>query len=270
MATQSQKMPRPRVRRSRTPATRSVARELGRAYEILRAGNGHLGWWPGRTRIEIIVGAILTQNTAWTNVETAIGRLRRQQLLSVPGLRRATTEQLEEAIRPSGYFRQKARKLRTFLDLLDGSYGGSLVRMSRAATEKLRSDLLATWGIGPETADSILLYAFGRPVFVVDAYTERVAVRHGWIRRPVTYARLQEIFARHLPTDVELYNDYHAQLVWVGKHYCRPRPRCADCPLRVLLRGARTAACTTEGGSIATQGAVSGSGADHTHSRRSP
>ncbi|MBD3236972.1 MAG: endonuclease III domain-containing protein [Candidatus Eisenbacteria bacterium] len=213
---------------------RGLGPQLLRTYEILRARNGHLGWWPGRTRIEVIVGAILTQNTAWSNVERAIARLRAARLLSVAGLRRATDPQLEAAIRPSGYFRQKRRKLRAFLALLDRAYGGSLARMARAPTAALRAELLATWGIGPETADSILLYAFGRPVFVVDAYTERIAMRHGWIHPPRRYDRLQALFTRHLPTDADLYNDYHAQLVWVGKHHCRPQPRCHDCPLRVL------------------------------------
>ncbi|MCK4414197.1 MAG: endonuclease III domain-containing protein [Candidatus Eisenbacteria sp.] len=207
-----------------------------RAYRILRRMNGHLGWWPGRTRLEIIVGAILTQNTAWTNVEQAIATLRAGCLLSVRALRAAPSSELETAIRPSGYFRQKARKLKAFIAMLDLEFGGSLARMGRVPARELRERLLATWGIGPETADSILLYAFDHPTFVVDAYTQRVAERHGWKPARPGYEGLQELFTRNLPCRRELYNDYHAQVVWVGKHFCRTRPRCEGCPLRVLFK----------------------------------
>lgn len=218
-----------------TPIRASDAsRQIRQTYRILRSRNGHLNWWPGRTRIEIIVGAILTQNTAWTNVEKAIASLRARGLLSVAGLRSAGTRELQQAIRPSGYFRQKARKLKAFLALLDQTYGGRLANMRRVPTDRLRIQLLATWGIGPETADSILLYAMDRPVFVVDAYTRRVASRHGWIGEPSSYQDLQELFVGNLPRDLDLYNDYHAQIVWLGKHYCRTRARCEDCPLKVL------------------------------------
>lgn len=214
---------------------RPTAADLRCAYRILRDWNGDLGWWPGRTRCEVIVGAILTQNTAWTNVERAIAAMRPARLLSVHGLRRARRPDLERAIRASGYFRQKARKLKAFVALLDGEYGGSLARMGRTPTARLRERLLATWGIGPETADSILLYAFERPAFVVDAYTQRIAARHGWAPAGASYASLQSLFTERLPRSVPLYNDYHAQLVWVGKHHCRRVPRCSGCPLQVLL-----------------------------------
>ncbi|MFC1572176.1 endonuclease III domain-containing protein [Candidatus Eisenbacteria bacterium] len=212
-------------------------RDIHRAYRLLHARNGLLGWWPGRTRLEIIVGAILTQNTAWTNVEKAIRALRAARLLSLRGLRSAGLPELEEAIRPSGYFRQKARKLKAFLTCLDDDFGGRLNRMARPATPELRERLLAIWGIGPETADSVLLYAFNRRTFVVDTYTKRVACRHGWIRPNPSYDDLQALFSRHLPEDVPLYNDYHAQMVWVGKHYCRTKPQCEGCPLKPLLLG---------------------------------
>jgi endonuclease-3 related protein len=218
-----------------TRPDRPTAADLRRAYRILRARNGDLDWWPGRTRFEVIVGAILTQNTAWTNVERAIAAMRPARLLTVGGLRHARLPDLERAIRASGYFRQKARKLKAFLALLDGEFGGRLARMGRAPTERLRPRLLATWGIGPETADSILLYAFDRPVFVVDAYTQRIAARHGWAPARAGYASLQRLFTERLPRSVPLYNDYHAQLVWVGKHHCRRVPRCSECPLRALL-----------------------------------
>jgi len=226
----------------------SVRRDVRRAYRILRRRNGHLDWWPGRTPLEVVVGAILTQNTSWTNVERAIAALARGRLMSLRALRRATPAELERAIRPSGYFRQKARKLKAFVALCDTRYAGSLARMGRTPTASLRDALLATWGIGPETADSILLYAFDRPVFVVDAYTARVAQRHAWVAAGCGYHALQRFFQEQLRgarvrahpggprlERVALYNDYHAQLVWVGKHHCRPRPRCAACPLRPLL-----------------------------------
>lgn len=228
-----------------------TAADLRRAYRILRARNGDLGWWPGRTRLEVIVGAILTQNTAWTNVERAIAAMRPARLLSVRGLRHARRPDLERAIHASGYFRQKARKLRAFLALLDGEFGGRLARMGREPTARLRERLLATWGIGPETADSILLYAFDRPVFVVDAYTQRIAARHGWAPARTSYASLQCLFTERLPRSIPLYKDCHAQLVWVGKHYCRRVPRCSACPLRMLLptqeAAARSSSTTTPG-----------------------
>ncbi|MFH1143165.1 MAG: hypothetical protein V1774_01310 [Candidatus Eisenbacteria bacterium] len=216
-------------------AARKPLPDIRRAYRILRRRNGHLHWWPGRTRLEIITGAILTQNTAWTNVEQAIRRLRASGLLSLSALRTADRQVLEEAIRPSGYYRQKARKLAAFLELLDRRHRGSLAVMGRCPTTDLRNALLATWGIGPETADSILLYAFRRPVFVVDTYTHRVALRHRWARGRPSYDALQCLFVSNLPASIDVYNDYHAQIVWVGKHYCRTAPRCKECPLRGLL-----------------------------------
>lgn len=201
------------------------------AYHLLRRHNGDQHWWPGNTPLEVIVGAILTQNTAWTNVEKAIRALRGGRLLSLRALREVSVERLEEAIRPAGYFRQKARKLKEFVRFIDERHAGSLKRVARAETALLREQLLGVWGIGPETADSILLYALERPVFVVDTYTKRVAVRHGWISPGSTYAEIQALFIRHLPRSVALYNDYHAQLVWVGKHHCGTMARCEGCPL---------------------------------------
>ena len=259
---------RPGAPSPRRPARRGrpdgdLRREIRRAYRILRARNGHLGWWPGRTPLEVVVGAILTQNTAWVNVEQAIRALRARRLLSVRALREVSPTSLEAAIRPAGYFRQKARKLKEFIEMLDREHAGRLARMGSAPTPALRRQLLATWGIGPETADSILLYAFERPVFVVDAYTQRVAARHGWIAEDAAYGQLQELFLRHLGReDAALFNYYHAQIVWVGKHFCRPRPRCADCPLRPLLPGAAPLA-------IGPQGTWSGAAGVYTHRRGS-
>jgi len=198
-----------------------------------RWGSQH--WWPGRTPLEIIVGAILTQNTNWANVEKAIANLRRAGLLSVRGLRRASEDELAAAVRPSGYYRQKARRLKAFVQFLQAHYRGSLARMLREPTDRLRPRLLAVHGIGPETADSILLYAAGRPVFVVDAYTRRVLRRHGWIRGDEPYDEIAALFMQALPRDPQLYNEYHALLVRLGKTYCRPRPRCEGCPLQNRL-----------------------------------
>lgn len=209
-------------------------RTLLAIYSTLFDDHGSCDWWPGRTRIEIIIGAILTQNTAWVNVEKAIGSLKARRWLSVKAIREVPEGRLAESIRASGYFRQKARKLKAFVSWLDGRHGGSLARAARADTEILRAELLAVWGIGNETADSILLYAFGRPVFVVDAYTHRILRRHG-LHPGGGYEDVRETMERLLPRDVGLYNDYHAQLVWTGHHFCRTRPRCESCPLRSYL-----------------------------------
>ena len=218
-----------------TPASDSASRRtLLAIYSTLFDDHGSREWWPGRTRIEIIVGAILTQNTAWVNVEKAIGSLRARRLLSLKALREVPEGKLAESIRASGYFRQKARKLKAFVLWLDERHGGSLAKAARAETDSLRAELLAVWGIGNETADSILLYAFGRPVFVVDAYTHRVLRRHG-LHPGGGYEAVRGMMERLLPRDVDLYNDYHAQLVWTGHHFCRPRPRCDSCPLRRYL-----------------------------------
>lgn len=209
-------------------------------YAALRAASGPRNWWPGRTRLEIILGAILAQNTAWTNAERALRALRAEGLLNLQRLRRVPVARLAEVIRSSGAYRQKARKVRAFLDLLEADFGGSLARVARLETGPLRAWLLSVWGIGPETADSILLYAYGRPVFVVDAYTERVLRRHALIRPGAGYAEIQRFFLARLPADASLYNDYHAQLVRVGQLHCGRRPRCDGCPLEPFLpRGPR-------------------------------
>lgn len=205
------------------------------AYEILLKANGPLSWWPGNSPLEIIVGAILTQNTAWTNVETAIGRLKAENLLSVKALREVELPSLENAIRPSGYFRQKSRKLKALILWLDTHHGGRLANLKQVPTADLRIQLLSIWGVGPETADSILLYALERVAFVVDTYTKRLARRHGWIRERASYDDLQRCFTEVLPVAIELYNDYHAQIVMVGKHFCGPKQKCENCPLNVLL-----------------------------------
>jgi endonuclease III related protein len=184
-----------------------------------------------------VVGAILTQNTAWGNVERALAALRARRLLAAASLSGLAPGRLASLIRSSGTFRVKARRLRAFLAYLNERYQGSLDRMSRAPLDVLRRELLAVPGIGPETADSVLLYALGRPVFVVDAYTRRVLARHRLLPHDAGYEEVRAFFEHHLPSDPRLFNEYHALLVAVGKAYCRSRPRCAECPLRFDLRG---------------------------------
>jgi len=207
-------------------------------YDTLLAYYGHRGWWPGETVIEIIVGAILTQNTSWKNVERAITNLKHRNLLTVRALLRADVADLAEAVRPSGYYNIKARRLRSFLDFLARRYRGSLAAMFRQPLDRLRAEILSVKGIGPETADSILLYAGGLPVFVVDLYTYRLVTRHGWLPERIDYHNMQRWFAERLPQEIDLYKDFHAQIVAVGNEFCRKRPRCQDCPLRIYLPSA--------------------------------
>lgn len=223
------------------PLVRQSARrsELQDYFETLSRSLGPMGWWPGRTPFEVIVGAILTQNTAWTNVEKAIANLRRERLLTPRAIERVSEPRLAKLIRPSGYFRQKAKKLKAFVQFLRAEYGGSLVKMFRTPTPELRRQLLDIWGIGPETADSILLYAGQHAVFVVDAYTYRILGRHGLLPgtgRAPDYETVRAFFETRLPRNAQLYNEFHALLVNVGKNWCRTRdPRCEECPLKPHL-----------------------------------
>jgi endonuclease-3 related protein len=205
-------------------------------YDVLFAAHGPQHWWPGRTAFEIIVGAILTQNTSWSNVEIAMRNLRREKLLAPGAIERASLPRLAKFIRSSGYFRQKAKKLKCFVRFLRSEYEGSLNRMFRSPTEVLRKKLLNVHGIGPETADAILLYAAKHPVFVVDAYTRRMLERHGLAEPTHSYEEIRQLFERSLPIDVSLYNEFHALIVRNGKEYCRTsNPRCSECPLHSLL-----------------------------------
>ncbi len=167
-------------------------------YRALFETWGPQNWWPARSQFEVIVGAFLTQNTSWNNVEIALANLRAAHVLSIRGIRNIALGKLEQLIRPSGYFRQKARRLKTFIEFLDGRYGGSLKRMFASPTMKLRVELLALNGAGPETADSILLYAGNHPVFVVDAYTERVLTRHGILPNTASYEDVRNLFEQAL------------------------------------------------------------------------
>lgn len=205
-------------------------------HRVLADKLGPQHWWPAETPFEVIVGAILTQNTSWKNVEAAITNLKREKLLSPLAIEKVSVPRLERLIRSSGYFRQKAKKLKAFVRFLRLEYGGALKRMFRTPTGELREKLLGVHGIGPETADSILLYAARKEVFVVDAYTKRILSRHGWTEEDVDYEEMRSLVENNLPRDVSLYNEFHAQFVQVGKNWCRPRdPRCSECPLGPFL-----------------------------------
>lgn len=247
--------------------------EIRRYYDVLYRAWGAQHWWPAETRFEVIVGAYLTQNTAWINVEQALNNLRRADVLSLEGIRKVRRTRLERLLRPSGYFRQKAQRLKTFVAFLDKEHSGSLDRMFSEPTEKLRQQLLSLNGVGPETADSILLYAGNHPVFVVDAYTRRILDRHGILTEKAPYADIRELFERslapigdrqelkspgarthlesgfrgaaHPPSAmstanrtalVQVYNEMHGLIVGVGKQYCRKaKAACEGCPLHPFL-----------------------------------
>lgn len=204
-------------------------------YRLLLDAFGPQHWWPGETPFEIALGAILTQNTSWSNVERAIANLKAAGLLDADRLHALDMEQLETLIRPAGYFRVKAKRLRNFTTWLCDRYEGDMQNLDPVPTRRLREELLAISGIGPETADSILLYALNRPVFVVDTYTARVMVRHGLLApEELDYSRLQDLFTSSLEPEVALFNEFHALLVRAGKDYCKPRPKCEPCPLAPL------------------------------------
>ena len=215
----------------RQPAP-SIGHRLAALYRSMHTALGPQGWWPGRTRFEVIVGAILTQNTAWTNVAQALANLRRARVLTPARLASLPRDRLAALIRPAGYYNIKAARLRHFLRYLGSRYRLRLDRMLTRQPSRLRQELLAVSGIGPETADSILLYAGKIPAFVVDAYTRRILSRHGLIASDASYDAVQVLLMRSLPPSAALYNEYHALLVAVGKTFCRPTPRCAGCPLR--------------------------------------
>jgi endonuclease III related protein len=241
-------------------------------YSVLANAWGPQHWWPAQTRFEVIVGAYLTQNTAWTNVEQALSGLRWARLLNLDGIRRAPLTTIERLIRPSGYFRQKALRLKTFVVFVDERYAGSLTKLFSEPTNKLREELLGLNGIGPETADSILLYAGNQPVFVVDAYTRRILERHEIVNPKDSYEDIRQLFEKalvsivncqqHQPTEVraslvsglagahppsrmstarrsalvQVYNEMHGLIVRVGKNYCRKsQPLCDRCPLQPFL-----------------------------------
>ncbi len=211
---------------------------LAEIYRRLDEAYGNQRWWPGDTPFEVAVGAILTQNTAWANVERAIANLKTAGLLEAAKLAALPASAVAPLIKPAGYYNVKAQRLRSFLDFLAEECAGDVASLARHGLTDAREKLLAVRGVGPETADSILLYACGLPTFVVDAYTYRVLHRHGLAEEAATYDEVKEIFESNLEGDAALFNQFHALLVRVGREHCRRRePRCADCPLEGISRG---------------------------------
>ena len=206
-------------------------KELLTIYHTLLSFFGEQGWWPADTPFEVIVGAVLTQNTAWRNVERAIENLKEEGVLTPLGLRGIDEARLAELIRPAGYYNVKAKRLKSLIAFLDRGYGGDLMKMFSEPFSSLREKILMVKGIGPETADSILLYAGEKPIFVVDAYTRRILSRHGMIADSASYGDIQGLFMRSLPQDVSLYQEYHALFVQLAKTFCKTTPHCAECPL---------------------------------------
>ena len=211
-----------------------INEQLTEIYQLLFRYFGHQHWWPGESRFEIITGAVLTQNTNWANVEKAIANLKAANLLTADKLHNLDITELAELIRPAGYYNIKAKRLNNFLDWLFENYDGKLTSLDRLDTNRLRAELLGVKGIGRETADSILLYAFSREVFVVDTYTARVVLRHSLIDVDADYEQIRELFQSNLPADTKLFNEYHALLVRLGKEFCKPRAKCDRCPLENL------------------------------------
>lgn len=209
---------------------------LIKIYQKLYENYGARNWWPGETTFEVMVGAILTQNTSWKNVEKAIGRLKEQNLLTPEGIYQIKKSKLSKLIRSSGYYRVKADRLKSFVRFLFSEYSGKIYRMEFERDEDLREKLLRVKGIGPETADSILLYGLKRPIFVVDAYTKRILSRHGIVPENASYEEIQGLFMSNLPHDEKLFNEYHALLVHLGKTLCKKNAKCDICPLKMENR----------------------------------
>jgi endonuclease III related protein len=216
----------------------TTAETLESMYELMLKRFGPQHWWPGQTEYEMMVGAILTQNTAWTNVAKAIANLRREDALSPQVIHGMDVEKLAELIRPAGYYNVKARRLKNFSEWLMDRCQGDLKRLDKVDTEVLREELLGVSGIGRETADSILLYAMNRTTFVVDAYTARVFFRHFIIDADADYELIKEICQQNLPADRQMFNEYHALLVRTGKDFCKTKALCKGCPLESLSHDA--------------------------------
>ena len=207
-------------------------KKLLQIYRKLYSAIGPRHWWPADTPFEIIIGAILTQNTSWRNVEKAIHALKEKNLLNPRKLLEVDETLLAETVRSSGFYNIKAKRIKNFVRFLFTHYQGSLGKMFSEKVIPLREELLKVNGIGPETADSILLYAGEKPIFVVDAYTRRIVERHNLISKDASYDELQKLFMENLGKNVAMFNEYHALLVDVGKHFCKKRPKCESCPAK--------------------------------------
>ena len=216
-------------------------------YQCLYHFYGPLNWWPGDSPLEVMVGAILTQNTNWKNVQKALYQLKKEKLLDIDILHHISEKELSQYIVPCGYYQVKARRLKNFIHFFYQKYEGSVKKMFSVDWQPLRVELLSINGIGPETADSILLYAGEKPTFVVDAYTRRIFGRHQWIPRSESYQYFQEIFINNLPSNLNLYREFHAQIVMVGKQFCKKaNPDCKACPLYSFVRNNKRLCNTPE------------------------
>lgn len=204
---------------------------LEKIYEKLYLDFGAQYWWPAETKFEVIIGAILTQNTSWQNVEKAISNLKSRGYVSLKKLNKIPEKKLAALIRPSGYYNIKASRLKSFIDHIYKNYGGNLGKMLDEPLEELRGELLKIKGIGPETADSIILYAADKPIFVIDAYTKRVLLRHKIIKKDASYHEIQKFFMDNLKNDAKFFNEYHALIVKLSKVFCKKTPDCKNCPL---------------------------------------
>ncbi len=213
---------------------RTTKRFLRSVFVRLYTTFGPQHWWPAESPFEVAVGAILTQNTNWKNVEKAINNLKERGLLSPERLYHLDKDSLARLIRPAGYFNIKAERLKSFIKFLIEEFDGKMENMHSCDLQYLRSRLLHVDGIGPETADSILLYALNRPIFVVDAYTKRFLIRHGIIESKADYSEIQSLFHHAIEPDPAIYNEYHALLVRLGKEFCKPKPLCEDCPVKPI------------------------------------
>ncbi|MCF7635059.1 MAG: DNA repair protein, HhH-GPD family [Dehalococcoides mccartyi] len=215
-------------------AQQNLSQKLSDIYQCLLDKYGPQHWWPAESQFEMMTGAVLTQSAAWINVEKAIARLKEAGLLSPEAIMKADEDTLAEAIRPSGYFNVKTRKLKALAAWLVAGYNGQADKLLPAETDALRQELLGVWGIGEETADSILLYACGKPVFVIDAYTRRIFSRLGLAERDAGYDRLQRLFTANLAADAAVFNEYHALIVRHAKEHCRVKPVCQGCVLKTI------------------------------------
>ena len=205
-------------------------------YRALLKAYGSQHWWPGETCFEVMVGAILTQNTSWRNVEKAIGHLKEKGVLNSEGIYKLRKSQLASLIKSSGYYRIKADRLKSFVNFLFEEYNGDIEKMRGERIEGLRKKLLEVKGIGPETVDSILLYGLKKPIFVVDAYTKQSLSRHGIVSEKASYNEIQSLFMNHLSLDERLFNEYHALFVYLGKTLCKKIPKCDICPLKRIAQ----------------------------------
>ena len=214
-----------------------IGNKLREIYGRLFERFGHRNWWPAESPFEVCVGAILTQNTSWKNVEKAIGNLKQAEQLDAFRLHEMSMDELAALIRPAGYFNVKSKRLKNFISLLVERHDGSLDAMFEPPVSDLRHELLSINGVGRETADSMILYAANKPIFVVDVYTRRALERHDMIGEKADYDEIRELFEAHLESDTALFNDFHAQFVAVGSNYCGRKPKCSGCPLEGFNNG---------------------------------